>query len=302
MEHIITLTLASIVLAALAVAMGYILGWANQAFHVESDPKVEAINTALPGANCGGCGYVGCMEYAEAVAKGEADITLCGPGGAGCAAELARIMGIEIKDRFPYKAVVHCAASSRQRLKQHPYLGEATCAAANLVAGVQGCIYGCLGFGDCVAACAYDAIHIIDGLASVNYEKCNGCKACAAACPRNIISMAPFKSERVLVVACSNQDFGPAVKEVCQVGCIGCKACTRDNDMLTMQGNLPAINYDRYDPSMDFTPITDTCRMESLFFVGKPTQKDVEETKGEELPARVTADFETTVDETEWRG
>jgi len=298
----ITLLLAAIVLALLAVAMAWVLGWANQAFHVEVDPKVEKVANALPGANCGGCGYVGCGEYAEAVALHGEDIFLCGPGGAATVNQIADIMGMEVKDALPYKAVVHCSAKSHQRLKQNPYYGEQTCSAANLVPGIQGCIYGCLGLGDCVQSCDYDAIHVIDGLAEVDYDKCVGCKACAKACPRNIISMVPFKSEKVLVVACSNEDFGPEVKQVCEVGCIGCKACTRGTEVVEMKGNLPVIDYDKYSPYEDYVPVVDKCRMESLEFVGKPSQEDIERTKDEKVPERVTADFETTIDYTDWWG
>ncbi len=298
----VTLILASTVLAALAVVMAYILGWANRAFYVEVDPKVEAINNALPGANCGGCGYVGCSEYAEAVAAGQAEVNLCAPGGAGCLQALGEIMGVEVSEALPYRAVVHCGADETQRLQITEYKGERTCTAANLVGGVQGCTYGCLGLGDCVTACDYDAIHIVKGLAVVDYEKCIGCKACARVCPRNIITMVPFKTEQVLVVACSNEDFGPDVKKVCKVGCIGCKACTRIGELLKMDGNLPRIDYESYDPETAFQPILDKCNMESLVFVGKPTEADLAAVAHEEVPERVKADFKTTVDDTEWRG
>ena len=106
----VTIILASAVLAILAIAMGYVLGWANRAFHVEVDPKVAAIQAVLPGANCGGCGFVGCAEYAEAMAGGNTGVALCAPGGAGCAQQLAEILGVTVAESFPYRAVVHCAA------------------------------------------------------------------------------------------------------------------------------------------------------------------------------------------------
>ncbi len=148
---------AAALLTVMAVAFGVVLGWANRAFHVEVDPKVEAINDALPGANCGGCGFVGCSEYAEAVAQNATTIDLCGPGGADCAKRLAKIMGVEVEESFPYRAVVHCAAHDNERFQRRPYDGEKTCVSANLVGGVQGCTYGCLGLGDCFKACQYDA-------------------------------------------------------------------------------------------------------------------------------------------------
>lgn len=298
----LTLVLAGAALALLAVAMAFVLGWANRAFHVEVDPKVEAILNALPGANCGGCGFVGCGEYAEAVAKGGTDVGLCAPGGAGCAQKLAEIMGVQVTESYPYRAVVHCAAHFEHRHQRMPYDGERTCGSANLVAGVQGCTYGCLGFGDCTRACNYDAIHVVRGLATVDYEKCIGCKACARTCPRNIITMVPFKAERMLVVACSNQDKGPDVKEVCELGCIGCTSCSRKADQVEMDGNLPVIDYDRYGSEADFHAALEKCPRASLMYVGKPTKEDLAAVAEEELPERIEADFKTTVDDTEWRG
>jgi electron transport complex protein RnfB len=299
---LIIVLLAALLLAILAVAAAYLLGWADQAFHVEVDPKVEAIIDALPGANCGGCGFVGCAEYAEAVAQRGSDPSLCGPGGAATAKRLAEVMGVEVVESWPYRAVVHCAAHLKNRLQRMPYDGEPTCGAANLVAGVQGCTYGCLGLGDCTRACQYDAIHVVDGLATVDYDKCTGCKACARACPRNIITMVPFKAERMLVVACSNQDKGPDVQQVCEVGCIGCTACSRNAALMRMQGNLPMVDYDRYDEQADFTLAREKCPRESMLYVGKPSEEDLAAVAAETLPERVEADFKTTVDETEWRG
>lgn len=298
----VTLLLAAAILGILAVAMGYVLGWADKAFEVKVDPKVEAVLAALPGSNCGGCGYVGCSDYAEAVAAGKAEPTLCAPGGSGASQKIGGILGVEVGDALPYRPVVHCSATWEQRLGRFEYLGEHTCSSANLVPGVQGCTYGCLGIGDCVRACKYDAIHVVDGLARVDYEKCIGCKACSKACPRKIITMVPFKSDRVLVVACSNLDFGPDVKKVCSTGCIGCKACSRKCELFTMNENLPVLNYDQYELEMDLGPVLEKCPMHSLVYVGKPTPEDKAAVKGEEVPALVKADFETTVDKTDWWG
>lgn len=299
----VTLILAAVILALLAVGMGWVLGWANRVFHVEVDPRVEALNRILPGVNCGGCGYIGCGAYAEAIAGGEeVDITLCGPGGVSCASNIAETMGIELKETWPYKAVVNCAARLDDRLLKADYEGEMTCAGANLVAGYQGCVFGCLGLGDCVEVCDYDAIHMIDGLAAVDYLKCTGCKACALVCPRNIITMVPFKASQMLVVKCSNEDFGKDVSEVCKVGCIGCKACVRETDLMDMDGHLPVISYEDYGDDIDFEAILDKCKRESLVFVGEPTEADLVAVAEEELPERIEADFKTTVDDTEWRG
>ena len=169
MLTITLVALAAAVMLTLAVAASSVLGWANRAFHVEIDPRILRIEDALPGANCGGCGYIGCGEYAEAVAGGAA-VDLCAPGGAGCAQSVAGIMGVDVEPSWPYRAIVHCAATSSQRLGRVEYRGEQTCSAANLVAGHQGCTYGCLGLADCVRACDFDALDIVDGLAVIDYR------------------------------------------------------------------------------------------------------------------------------------
>ena len=291
-------------MTALSVGAGVVLGWAKRKFHVDVDARIEAVTAALPGANCGGCGFVGCASYAEAVVEKGAACTLCPVGGDACALALSAIMGQDLKPSWPMRPVVHCRATSAQRLKRSPYLGEKTCSAANLISGVQGCTYGCLGMGDCFTACAFDAIHVVDGVAVVDYEACTGCGACARVCPRNIISMVPFKKDRMLVVGCSNKDFGKDVKAVCEVGCIGCKACQKASSLFQIENNLPGINYDQYDPeNMDATQIAmEKCPMKGLIFVGKPTKKDLDATRDEELPVLVEVDFKTTVDDTQWKG
>ena len=289
-------------MVVLSVGMSYVLGWANRTFHVEVDPRIEGAEDILPGANCGGCGYVGCREYAEAVVGGE-EVTKCTVGGASCAQQLGKLLGVEVEEAWPYRAVVHCGARYADRLGRMEYRGEPTCAAANVISGIQGCTYGCLGLGDCVEACEYDAIHMIDGVALVNYDRCTGCGACARVCPRNIISMVPFKSERMMVVSCSNKDLSKDVSAVCMVGCIGCKACARVNDLIQIENNLAGIDYDKYEPEKaDFEAALEKCPRESLVFVGKPSPGDLAAVAEEELPERVEADFKSTVDDTEWRG
>lgn len=296
--------LAAGTMLALALLAGYALGWANKTFRIEVDPRIEEIVKALPGANCGGCGFVGCADYAAGVVEGQATVDKCTVGGAACAQALAKIMGVELKEAFPYRPAVHCGARLADRLKRNDYQGEATCGAANIISGVQGCVYGCLGLGDCTRACKYDAVHDVDGLAVVDYDKCVGCGACARACPRNIISMVPFKAERMLIVACSNKDFGKAVKEVCRVGCLGCRACTRISDLFSVVDNLSRIDYDKYDPAAPakFMDAVKKCPMKRLVFIGKPSEQDLAAVADKEVPAEVKPDFKTTVDRTEWRG
>lgn len=299
-----TIALAGGTMLSLGVAAGWLLGWASRVFHVEVDPRIEKVNAVLPGANCGGCGCTGCQLYAEAVVAGKLGPDKCTVGGPSVAQAIAEILGVEVKETWPYRPIVHCRARWGDKLHIGNYQGERTCAAANLVNGVMGCTYGCLAFGDCTRACEYDAIHVENGLATVDYEKCTGCGACARVCPRNIITMVPFKQERMLAVACSNKDFGKDVRAVCKVGCLGCKACSKASALFVVTDNLARVDYDKYDPEQ-FAGVDvaiEKCPAQGIIYFGKPEKKDLEKLKDVEAPALVEADFKTTVDKTEWQG
>ncbi|MCE5325141.1 MAG: RnfABCDGE type electron transport complex subunit B [Planctomycetaceae bacterium] len=302
---IIMILLAAGTMLVLALAAGFVLGWANKALHVQADPRIESILSILPGANCGGCEFIGCADYAEALVKDGAAINKCSVGGESCKKMIANILGVEVTESWPYRPVVHCGAHTGDKFGRHLYQGEGTCSGANGVAGVQGCTYGCLAFGDCERSCNFDAIHVVDGLATVDYHKCTGCGACERACPRHIISMVPFKRERMLVVTCCNHDFGKAVKAVCKVGCIGCGACARTSALFSMEKNLPRIDYEKYDPEMaaEFETLMGKCPMKRLLIIGKPTERDLAGVANEKNPPDLIVDkFETTADKTEWRG
>jgi RnfABCDGE-type electron transport complex B subunit len=288
----------------LAVAAGWVLGWADRKFAVAVDPRVEAVIGALPGANCGGCGFVGCQDYASAVVAGSAPPNLCAPGGPACAKKIAELLGLEHTPSLPFRAIVHCRARTGDKLKRHEYRGVRTCASSNLVAGVQGCTYGCLGMDDCGRSCNYDAVHVIDGLAVVDYDKCVGCGACARACPRNIISMVPFKSDVVLAVACCNKDFGKDVKAVCKVGCVGCGACAKLSELFTMEGHLPKIDYNKYAPENpgQFLKAYQKCPTKTLIAIGKPAALQQAAVAAEPMPSVAETSPASTVDRARWWG
>jgi Na+-translocating ferredoxin:NAD+ oxidoreductase RNF subunit RnfB len=292
----LTLILAAATMLVLAVAMAAVLGWANRAFHVEVNPLVQQAIEILPGVNCGGCGYVGCSEYAEAVVAGKAPVDACAPGGPACARALATLLGIELDESAPYRAVVHCGATGDQRHDRREYRGEPTCAAANFVGGIQGCAYGCLAFGDCERSCPFDAIHVIDGLATVDYEKCTGCGACERACPRHIITMAPFKQERIPAIACSNQDPGKLVRAVCDVGCIGCGLCAKvGGGLFAVRDNLSRIDYETFEPASDVSTAVSKCPRKIIRYFGRETVDEPTH------PSVMQPKPETTVDNIEYR-
>ena len=240
--------IAVVILAALGALFGLVLGFAAKVFAVEVDPMEEAVLGCLPGANCGGCGFAGCSGYAAAVAKGAAPVNACAAGGEAVAAQIAEIMGVSAGAMVKQLAQVHCTGCG-QNYKQYEYVGLHDCVAASKVpgGGALSCAYGCLGLGSCEKACPFDAIHVIDGVAKVDEEKCKACGKCVDICPRHIIALEPYKTKKHVTIPCSSKDKGPAVTKVCSNGCIGCSLCAKScpKEAITMVNNLAVIDYEK---------------------------------------------------------
>ena len=266
-----TVLTSAAVMLGIAAVFSALLVEANRRLAVEVDPLEKAISSALPGANCGGCGFASCCSYARAVSGHHADVNRCTVGGPPVAARVASLMGVAPQVNFPFRPVIHCSATTEQRLQRGDYQGDLTCYSAAVTGGVQGCSYGCLGFGDCVASCEHDAIKLVSGLPRIDYEKCIGCGACVRACPRGIIEQIPFKADRMLVVGCSSHDPGKVVRTVCEVGCIGCSLCARTEPQLfSISENLAVIDYDHATGTEDLHVVHEKCPMASLVYFGKP--------------------------------
>jgi len=266
-----TLLLAAAVLFGLTLLFAGVLGIAKEKLRVEEDPRIGQIAAALPAANCGGCGFAGCADFAKAVVEKRAECNGCPVGGSKTAARIAEILGIEIVQTFPYRPVVHCGAKTHHKYVTVPYAAVRTCTEANVIGGTQACTYGCLGFGDCKASCDYGAIRMENGLPVFDYDKCTGCGACVRACPRSIIEQIPFQEDRMLVIACSNKEPGGLVKQVCEVGCIGCKMCQKMfADMFEIKNNLAYLHYDHYAPETDREKVIAKCPAEAMVYSGKP--------------------------------
>jgi electron transport complex protein RnfB len=217
---------ATLSVGAIGLICGGALAAAARFLAVKEDPRILHAEDCLPGANCGGCGFAGCAEYAKAVILEDADIALCAPGGETTLHALAKLMGQEASAKARTVAMVHCGGSVSNAGRRHLYNGVADCKAAAAVAGGdKDCAYGCLGYASCVNACPVDAIEITDGVAIVNHDICIGCGKCTRECPRSIISMVP--AEATVHVLCSSKDKGPIVKKKCKVGCIGCRLCAK---------------------------------------------------------------------------
>ena len=228
-------------------ALGLGLAYASKKFAVETDPRVEQLVEALPGANCGGCGRAGCQQFAEALAKGEADVTGCPVASAEQRAQLAKILGVEANDANRMIAQVQCHGGNQEALTRAEYNGVQTCRAAQaLGGGFKGCEYGCLGLGDCVFSCPFDAIYMGEnGLPVVDPVACTGCGNCVKACPRSIIDL--VSDQKPVHVRCKSLAKGKDVRAVCTVGCIGCRACSRvcPADAIPVNDNLAAVDYDK---------------------------------------------------------
>ena len=182
--------LAAVIVGGTGLFIGVFLGVSGKKFAVEVDEREEAILGVLPGNNCGGCGYAGCSGLAAAIVAG--------------------------------------AGTCEKAQDEYEYHGVRDCVMVNMMqdAGPKGCDYGCLGFGNCVKACPFDAIHIVNGIAVVDKEKCKACGKCVAACPKKLVELVPYKQQTF--VQCNSNDKGKALMDVCAVGCIGCKLCEKN--------------------------------------------------------------------------
>jgi len=274
--------LAGVIMLGLGGSFALVLLIASEKLKVEEDPKITQIHEALPGLDCGGCGYAGCSQYAKAVSQNPELIGRCAPGGKKTADKIAAILNLQISDSgAPKRPIIHCRAHTEDKTFYGDYTGITTCTAANVLAGVQACQFGCLGFGDCTRVCRFDAIHIADGLATVDYEKCTGCGACAKACPRGLIEMVPFAQENMMTVACRNKETGKVTRSMCKVGCIGCKLCSKASDVFTVEDNLARVDYGRYKPDEANEKARGKCPTGVIILAGKgaPAPREVKTEK-----------------------
>ena len=218
--------LAILIVSGIGLVIGIVLAIASIVMAVPTNEKEEAVMSELPGANCGGCGFSGCQSYAKAIVAGEADVNLCPVGGKDVALKLGEIMGVEVGDVESKVAVVRCMGSKDNTERRFKYQGAHDCrSATNLVGNLSSCVYGCMGLGDCVEVCQYDAIEVCNGVARIITENCRGCGMCTSACPKHLIALVPLKEQAV--VRCQNAHKGAQTRKDCNAGCIGCMKCVK---------------------------------------------------------------------------
>lgn len=261
---------AGLTMLGLGSGFALVLLIASVKLKVEVDPKVEQIYEALPHLDCGACGFAGCGQYAKAILKNPGLLGKCVPGGPDTSAKIANILSLQVSDSGPQRRpIVRCHAHSSDKTYYAKYQGIQTCLAANALANVQACAFGCLGFGDCTKACKFDALHMVDGLAVVDYEKCTGCTACSKACPRDLIEMIPFHHENMMIVACNSKEGGKSTRSICKVGCIGCGICAKQTDIFSMEDNLARVDYRKYESNEQTETAMNKCPTGVIVYCGK---------------------------------
>ncbi len=247
MTNIVIWTIA--IITVLGVLLALVLFLVAKKFKVEEDPRIDEVEKAMPGANCGGCGFAGCRAFAESAVKAsDLEKHFCPVGGNDTMAKVAAILGFEVKAKAPQVAVIRCNGTCSARPKTNEYDGFPSCKVkAALYSGDTGCSFGCLGCGDCVEACQFGAL-LMDpetGLPVVDEEKCTACGACVKACPKLIIELRP-KGPRGMreAVVCVNKDKGPVAKKACANACIGCGICVKTctHDAIVMENNIAYID------------------------------------------------------------
>ena len=269
-----------VILTVLGLVLSLVLFWVARKFRVEEDPRIDEIEKTLPGANCGGCGFAGCRAFADAAVKaGNLDANYCPVGGSEVMKKVAAILGCEVAETAPRLAVVRCSGSCANRPKINEYEGVQSCKVkAALYSGDTGCIFGCLGCGDCVAACGFGALSMdpVTGLPVVDEEKCTACGKCVAACPKRILELRPKGPRGMrMYVSCTNKDTGPAARKACSAACIGCGLCEKTcrHGAVTVTDNVAYIDSDKCKLCRECEAVCPTGAIHGLNFP-KPLDKD----------------------------
>lgn len=238
--------IAFAVVGLVGLLAGILLALASHFFHIDEDEKLTRVREKLPGANCGACGFVGCDDYAAAVAKGEAEATLCIPGGAATAQGIAELLGTEVSVSDKKVAFVNCNGNCKAAEHKAEYSGVKSCKAESMLyGGSLACRFGCLGKGDCAEICPVDAICVTDDVARIDIRKCIGCGLCVKTCPKDLISMVSVNSKAV--VMCNNMERGAMVRKNCKNACIACKKCESvcPEEAIKVENNLATIDITR---------------------------------------------------------
>ncbi len=281
----ITIIYTIATLSIIGTSSAVILYFVAQKFKVFEDPRIDDTEQALPGANCGGCGFAGCRAFAEACVKAS-DLSglSCPVGGNETMGKVADILGLVAEKKDPRIAYIRCNGTCDHRPKTSNFDGASTCAiAASVYSGETDCQFGCLGYGDCFDVCEFDAIDLRSGLGVplIIDDKCVACGKCIDACPKNLIELRKqFPKNRKIVVACRNTDKGGVARKACSVACIGCSKCEKEcaYGAITIENNLAFIDSDKCKLCRKCVPV---CPTNSILELNFPPRKIVTDNKEE---------------------
>ncbi len=235
-----------LIFIVMGILFGILLVVISKVFAVEEDRRVKDITEALPGANCGACGYAGCADYADAIVNKGAPMHACLPGGANAAASIGEIMGVSVSASERMIPVLHCNGTCDATERKFDYDGIQTCTAAKRYYGGTGvCAYGCMGLGECASVCDHDVITMKNGIPTFCTENCVACNKCAKVCPNGLIELRPEKNK--VDVHCSSRSKGKSAIDICANSCIGCKKCEKvcRFGAVIVENNYPIIDYDK---------------------------------------------------------
>lgn len=264
MENTIITSILS--MAGLGLFFASVLAIADRKLKIKEDPRIERISEALPGVNCGACGFTSCREYAVALAEGKVPPDRCRAGGEKVAEALCEIIGVKAGKKVKEIAILRCGADDSRRKKKAIYTGIQSCVAAHGTFGGEIlCAYGCLGYGDCHKACPFGAITMVNGLPGIDKGKCTACGKCVSSCPRRLISVEKIESDNLLYVACMNSDRGPETRKTCAVGCIACGLCEKQTGgVFYLENNLARVRYDKMRDIVNVEEAVNKCPVKCI--------------------------------------
>lgn len=275
MNSVILYTIIS--LTAIGIVAAVVIYFVSKKFAVQEDERIGKVEQVLPSTNCGGCGQPGCHAFAKAVVEAnDLSVLHCPVGGNAVMKQVAEILGIQAVERDPYIAIVRCSGSFEYRKKTNIYDGTSSCkVAAALYSGDTGCAYGCLGMGDCVEVCDFEAMYMDEktGLPVVMEDKCTACNACVKECPKEILELWPKgKKNQRIYVACLNEEKGSTARKECAVACSGCSKCLEAcrYDAITMKKNLAHIDFEKCKLCME---CVDTCDVHNIITANVTPEK-----------------------------
>lgn len=273
----IAIIYAIISLSVIGVLSAVILYFVAQKFKVIEDPRIDEVAALLPGVNCGGCGFAGCRNMAEnIVGKESTEGFFCPPGGNETMKTVAAFFGQVVEEKEPLIAVLRCNGTKSHAVAKTEYDGLNSCFFIhNLYSGSNGCAFGCLGGGDCVDSCKFDAMYMDKetGLPVILQDKCVACGACVKTCPRKIIELRlkGLNDNRVFV-CCINTEKGGVAKKNCEVACIGCGRCVKvcESNAITLENNLAYIDFEKCTLSRKCVKV---CPTNAIWEVNFPEEK-----------------------------